>query len=199
MRNLLLILLSVFSLAISAKENATEILDKVSSTFKAAGNVKVGFSLQVPNGQTTGFINISGKKFYCDMAGSNVWFDGTTMWHYVKANEEVNVTTPSAAEVAKMNPYSFITLYKKGYKSRIVKSTNDSYEIELTGDSKAAYRSIMIHIKKSTNLPTYIKTTTARSTMEIKVNSFLKNQSFPTETFAFNSKEFPKAEVIDLR
>lgn len=199
MRKILFILLSVFSLTLCAKENASEILDKVSSTFKAAGNVKIGFNLQVPNGQTTGYIDISGNKFYCDMAGSNVWFDGTTMWHYVKANEEVNVTTPTASEVAKMNPYSFITLYKKGYKSRILKSTKDTYEIEMTGSNNSTYRSIIVHIKKSTMLPVYIKTTTARSTMEIKVNSFLKNQKFSGGSFTFNKKEFPKAEVIDLR
>ena len=91
-------------------EGATAILDKAAARFKAAGDVKIGFQVSTEAGSTTGYIDIAGNKFHCDMGGTRVWFDGTTLWNYVKANEEVNVTTPSEAETARLNPYSFITM-----------------------------------------------------------------------------------------
>ena len=41
---------------------------------------------------------LSGQKFVVNMGGTITWFDGKTMWSYVKKNEEVNVTTPTAAD-----------------------------------------------------------------------------------------------------
>ena len=105
-------------------DNAKAILDKASAQFKAAGNVKIGFQITANNQNTTGYINIAANKFFCDMAGIDVWFDGTTMWHYVKADGEVSVTTPSAKNLAKMNPYFFLTIYKKGYKCNIEITVN---------------------------------------------------------------------------
>ncbi len=180
-------------------ENAKSILEKAEAHFRSAGNVKIGFQLKVNDRSTTGFINIADKRFFCDMAGTTVWFDGTTMWHYVKSNEEVNVTTPSEKEVARMNPYSFLSLYKKGYECKMGKSTNDSYEVIMTGGKDAAYSSITVLLSKKTYEPKRIKTVTKKNTLDITINSFLTNQKFGQETFRFNPKEFPKVEVVDLR
>ena len=180
-------------------ENAKSLLDKAATQFKSAGSVKVGFQLTVDGKTTTGYIDITDNKYFCDMAGVSVWFDGKTMWHYVKANEEVNVTTPSEKEIARMNPYSFLSIYKKGYVCKMGKSSPMYHEIVLTGDKNASYKSILVRLNKKTFEPLYVKTTTRKYTTEITVNSYLTHQAFPAETFRFNPKEFPKVEIVDLR
>lgn len=181
-------------------QNATQILDKVSATLNASGNVKVGFSLDVDGNSGTGYIKLQGKKFVVNMGGSITWFDGKTMWTYVKENEEVNVTTPTAAQVAKMNPYSFVSFYKKGYKAVMGKSTSTEHEVILTGQEGSAYSSVVLGINKKTNLPQTIKLIPAKGgSIKINCNSFLKNQKYTDATFRFNKKNYPKAEVIDLR
>lgn len=198
MRKLLFCLLALVS-QFAVAENAKDVLDKAAARFKAAGNVKIGFQMNANGNSTTGYIDVADSKFFCDMAGVSVWFDGSTMWHYVKANEEVNVTTPSQKEVVRMNPYSFLTLYKKGYACRMGKSTSAYYEVVLTGEKDAAYQSLVVRLKKGSYEPVYVKTVTKKVTTEITVNSYLTNQKFPEGTFRFNPKEFPKVEVVDLR
>ena len=180
-------------------DKATDLLDRAAAKFKAAGNVKIGFQVTTESGSTTGYIDIAGKKFHCDMAGMKVWFDGENMWHYVKSNEEVNVTTPSATEAAKLNPYSIISMYKKGYTCKMGKSTEKYHEVILTGKQGSAYKTVVVQFDKQTYKPLYIKTETAKHTTEFTVNSYLTKQNFPTSTFTFNKKEFPKVEVVDLR
>ena len=134
------------------------------------------------------------------MAGRITWFDGKTMWSYVKKNEEVNVTTPSAEEVAKMNPYAFLTFYKHGYAARMGNSSSKEYEVVLTGEESSAYKWVVIRINKSTHLPGSIQLTTPKGvTTVIRCNSFLKNQKYQASTFQFNKKNYPKADIVDLR
>lgn len=181
-------------------QNATQILDKASATLNASGNVKIGFSLEVDGNSGTGYIKLQGKKFVVNMGGSITWFDGKTMWTYIKENEEVNVTTPTAAQVAKMNPYAFVSFYKKGYKASMGKSTSSMHEVILTGQDGSAYSSVVLDINKKSNLPQTIKLTPAKGgSVKINCNSFLKNQKYTDATFRFNKKNYPKADVIDLR
>lgn len=195
-----LLALLLTSQVASAADKATTILDKSAAMVKKAGNVNIGFNLTVEGQSTMGYIKLSGNRFCCSMGNTMTWFNGTTMWHYVKDNEEVNVTTPTAAEVARMNPYSFLTLYKKGYDVKLTKSTSSEHYITLTGKHKsAAYVEIQVHINKTSYQPTYIKLTTSRRSTEIKVNSFLKNQNYSDATFRFNKKDYPNAEIVDLR
>lgn len=197
-KKIMLLAVVLFSQFVYA-DNATALLDKAAENFKAAGNVKIGFQAKAESGSTTGYIDIAGNKFHCDMAGTKVWFDGENMWHYVKSNEEVNVTTPSAAEAAKLNPYSFISMYKKGYTCKMGKSTDKYYEVILTGKQGSAYKKVVVQFDKKSYKPLYIKTQTAKHTTEFTVNSYLTKQNFPASTFTFNKKEFPKVEVVDLR
>lgn len=180
-------------------ENAKAILDKASAHFKEAGDVKIGFQLTTGGNTSTGYINVAGKRFFCDMGGFSVWFDGTTMWHYVKANEEVNVSTPSARNLERMNPYFFLSMYKNGYTCKMGKSTKEYYEVIMRGSSKTAFTSVTVRLSRKDYSPLYTKTVTKKTTMEITVNSFLPGQQFEASSFRFNPKEFPKVEVIDLR
>ena len=170
-------------------QEASKVLDKTAATLKAAGNTKIGFTYEASGASSTGYIKLQGQKF-----------DGKTMWSYVKKNEEVNVTTPSAEEVAKMNPYAFLTFYKHGYAARMGNSSSKEYEVVLTGEESSAYKWVVIRINKSTHLPGSIQLTTPKGgTTVIRCNSFLKNQKYQASTFQFNKKNYPKADIVDLR
>lgn len=195
----MLVVLMMSTLVANAADNATTILDKTADAYKKAGDVKIGFQIDINNQATTGIIKLSGQKFCCTTSGNVAWFDGKTMWNYVHDNEEVNVTTPSEKDIARMNPYSFLTMYKSGYSNTVKKTTSTEYHILMTGKKGSGYSSIEVHLNKSTYQPTYVKMVNAKHTVVITVNSFLKNQKFPATDFSFNKREFPGAEVVDLR
>jgi outer membrane lipoprotein-sorting protein len=195
---LLFILLAFLAVTDVKAQDAKKILDKSAAAFTKAGNVKIGFSANVNGNNAGGTICVSGNKFQLNTGDLIIWFDGKSMWNYVVVNDEVNVSHPSAKEVARMNPYSFLTLYKKGYDCSMGKSSSSEYEVILKGQKGSAYNRITVRMSKKSYQPTYIKTE-AKSTMEIKVNSFASKQNFPASTFTFDKKKYPNAEIVDLR
>lgn len=201
MKKLLFVFICLLSLSLTMRaQDATKILDKTAAAIKAAGNVKIGFTLEAGGASSVGYIKLQGQKFVINMGGNITWFDGKTMWNYVKKNEEVNVTTPTAEEVAKMNPYAFLSFYKKGYQAKKGTGSGKEHEVILTGDASAANKQVIIRINKSTNMPSSIKMVSSKDAVtSIKCNSFLKNQKYQDSTFQFNKKNYPKAEVVDLR
>ena len=80
----LLLMMLVVTVALYA-QNATNILDNSAATMRAAGNVKIGFTLEADGGASTGYIKLQRQKFVINMGGTITWFDGKTMWTYVKA------------------------------------------------------------------------------------------------------------------
>ena len=200
MRRIFLIWTALLVAVMLHAQNATSVLDKSAATLRAAGNVKIGFTLEVDGGASAGYIKLQRQKFVVNVGGSITWFDGKTMWTYVKANEEVNVTNPSADAVAKMNPYAFLSFYKKGYTVKMGKGTAKEHEVLLTGKSGSPYTNVVVRINKSTQHPTFIKMTSSKGAVTtIRCNSFLKNQKYKDSTFQFNKKNYPDAEIVDLR
>ena len=200
MRRIFLIWTALLVAVLLHAQNATSVLDKSAATLRAAGNVKIGFTMELEGGTSTGYIKLQRQKFVVNVGGSITWFDGKTMWTYVKANEEVNVTNPSADAVAKMNPYAFLSFYKKGYTVKMGKGTAKEHEVLLTGKSGSPYTNVVVCINKSTQYPTFIKMTSSKGAVTtIRCNSFLKNQKYKDSTFQFNKKNYPDAEIVDLR
>lgn len=200
MKKIALVLMCLFFGLMAEAQDATKILDNSAATLRAAGNVKIGFTMEVDGGASTGYIKLQRQKFVINMGGTITWFDGKTMWTYVKANDEVNVTTPSADAVAKMNPYAFLSFYKKGYTAKMGKSTTKEHEVVLTGKSGSPFKKVVVRINKSTRYPSVITMTSSKDAVTtIRCNSFLKNQKYTDPTFQFNKKNYPNAEVVDLR
>ena len=193
-------LLFSFSVATNAEDYAKSVLDKAASTIKSAGDVKIGFTLSADGSSSDGYIKLKGQKFVMNVGGTITWFDGKTMWSYVKQNEEVNVTTPTATEVAKMNPYAFLSFYKKGYTAKKGNPTRKEYEVILTGNDASHYKQVVIRVNRFSDIPSYISITSQKGNVTtINCNSFQKNQKYTDETFKFNKKNYPNVEVVDLR
>ena len=182
-------------------QNATKILDKTVAALKAAGDVKINFVLSMEDQSSTGYIKLKENKFVVNLDGYIIWFDGETMWNYVKSNQEVNVTNPSPTEISRINPYAFLTFYKKGYSVSLGKSTSDEYEVVLIGNESTQYKKVVVRVNKSTYFPTAIRLDSTRGPLvtDIKCTSYLKNQQYSDKTFRFVKKNFPNVEIIDLR
>lgn len=185
----------------SSKELTTNILDKAASKLRKEGGVTVGFTISNANGSDKGTLDMLGKKFHSVMEGLETWYDGKSMWSYVSANEEVNLTKPKASELAKVNPYYFLDIYKKGYKLTKGNNTNSYYEVVMNSlNPKSSISKAVIRVDRQTYHIKYIKVTNAKNIwLEINVTSYKKGQKFPAGTFAFNKAKHPNADVIDLR
>jgi len=184
----------------SYAQQAKSVLDKASSEYKKCPSITAEFELAIGREMDKGTILLQGQKFYTRLSNTTTWFDGKTMWSYVKDNEEVNVTEPKASQLAKINPYAFLDMYKSGYSVVFGASTKDYYDIVLTAnDSKHSIQKAILHISKTNYQPMYIMMGSSRAEIEINITSFKKGKKQADSVFKFDAKKYPKVEIVDLR
>lgn len=198
MKKICFLVTAAFVCATSFAQTAKGVLDKAAASITVKSGVQAKFKMTGSMGSTGGTIAIKGNKFHATTPQAIVWFDGKTQWTYMKDNGEVNVTTPTEAQLQTINPYNFINLYKKGYNYTLNKAGKD-YVIHLTATSKEKrIRELFITVSKSNYALIQVKLL-QNSKWTVFDISDVKKQNIPDSEFRFNAKDFPNAEVIDLR
>ena len=179
-------------------QTAKEVLDKAAAAVSNKSGITASFTVKGAQGDSRGTISIKGRKFHASTPEATIWFDGKTQWAYIKKNDEVNVSTPTESQLQSLNPYNFIYLYKKGYSYTLAKK-GGNYEVHLTAtDAKHAIREMYITVNPKTYIPSQLRMKQSKGWTTVDVSNF-KQASLPDALFRFNSKDFPQAEVIDLR
>ena len=178
-------------------QTAKQVLDKTAAVVAAKSGAKASFSIKGDQMNASGTIAIKGKKFHATTPQATIWFDGKTQWTYLKKNDEVNVANPTEAELAAINPYNFIYMYQKGYKYTMEKK-NGSFIVHLTATDKRSIQEMYITINSKSHIPSQIRMRQQKGWTTIDISGF-KQSKLSDGMFRFNSKDFPNAEVIDLR
>ena len=193
--SVLIALLSLPVIAQQQQSQAKVILDKTAEAFRKAGGVKADFTVKavangLVEGAENGTIQLKGEKFVLKTSDIITWFDGKTQWSYVTKNDEVNVSNPTQEELQQINPYTFLYMYQKGfsYKLGATKTFRGKavWEVVLTArDKKQELERITLFGQQTRN--------------EITVTSYQTGQNYTDRVFTFDKKQYPNAEVIDLR
>jgi outer membrane lipoprotein-sorting protein len=117
---------------------ANKILDKFSANALGAPSVSMKFNLvttdQVENTNNTlsGIIILSKDKYKLDLPENIVWFNGEINWSYLVAEKEVTITKADKKDNSFQNrPSEIFSMYKKGFKCRIIEEQSDLYVIDL--------------------------------------------------------------------
>ena len=194
-------LIAMLAMGAHAADNTTakKVLDKVASVVGKKSGAQAQFSVSNAKlGSSSGTIAIKGNKFNAHTAQAIVWYNGKTQWTYIKNTDEVNVTTPSQAEQTQMNPLTFINMYKKGYKLSL-KTVDGKYEVRMQAESKSqAIQEVYVVVNTSTYVPSQVRMRQKDTWTTINISKF-KTTSQPDNIFTFNKKDFPSAEIVDLR
>ena len=178
---------------------ARKVLDRTAAVVGHKGGASASFTITGAKiGTTSGTIAIKGNKFRAITSKAMVWFNGKTQWTYMKQTNEVNISTPTQAQQMQMNPYTFISMYKSGYNLQLSTQGN-SYKVHMKAQNGSrSVKEAYIIINKNTYSPTQVKMLQGNHWLTIRISNFrAKAQS--DATFVFSSKDFPKAEIIDLR
>ena len=179
-------------------QTAQQVLNKTAKIIGNKGGASANFSLSSTKyGSTSGTIAIKGNKFTASTTQANVWDDGKTMWTYVKNTQEVNISNPTEAQQQSMNPYKFLTIYKNGFNLGMT-TLSSGWKIHLTAaNQQRSIKEMYITVDKN-YYPKEIRMRQNNGWTTIKVSGF-KAKSLSDSAFRFNAKDYPKAEVIDLR
>ncbi len=193
-------LIALLTLGASAQNaaQAKKILDKTAAVVSSKGGAQANFNMSGGKyGNASGTIAIKGNKFHARTADAMIWFNGKTQWTYMKKTNEVNVNTPTQAQQMRMNPYTFIHIYQSGYTLGMTQK-DGVYNVHLTAQNKQrTIQEMYITVGKNYQ-PQQVKMRQGNTWTTINISNF-KACKQSDATFSFNSKDFPTAEVIDLR
>lgn len=180
-------------------ETAEDVLDKAINVMNRKSGVRASFALTTERGKTfTGTVWIKGDKLKLVTNGASLWFDGSTLWTYITRNEEVNVTNPSDEMVNRVNPAKLLAKCKNDYTHSMERDGTD-YVINMTATSSATDISEMtVTINSSNSHVSQIKFKMPKGWNTVDISD-IDTSAVDDATFVFNAKDYPQAEIIDLR
>jgi outer membrane lipoprotein-sorting protein len=191
--------------------DAKKILDNVSFTFKTYKSVVARFALKIENssgkvlGTKTGVVNMKGSQYRVSVSGQEIYSDGTNIWTFDKSANEVQITKFDGSANTITPQKMFTNFYDKDFLYKLNGETKHGnktlQEIELTPiDKTKTFFKVLVDIDKNTRSIQSTKVfqkTGDRYTYTI--TSLKINTNLPDGLFVFNTKDYPKVEVVDLR
>lgn len=189
-------------------ENAMKVLDDTAERIRKAGNVKIEYKASLYDGSTekataTGTMWLKESKLRIDTEDMKTWFNGKTRWCYVPSVDEVNIDNPSKKEMAAMNPYTFLGMYKKGFKMTVKETVYQGeavYEVYLKAKyAKMEAREVYVEIRKNDLLPLRIRVRERNDWQHVSILNFKENIQLDDDFFTFPEKDFPDAIKNDMR
>lgn len=202
MRKAVLLILSLIVMTATANaQSPSSVVDKVLGAMKSNNAISASYVMSSPQGNSSGTLVMSGKKFRLLANDVKCWYNGTTMWSYSTATDEVNITTPTAADLQMTNPYSVAQNFKSTYIVSKGGKGNGTYTLRFTPKKKSNVKHLLVTVSTSTWLISkaeIVQTNGAKAT--ITISNYNKNASVNASTFEFDKSQVPAGtEVVDLR
>ena len=207
MRKILLLLAVLVSICIQAQD-AMKVLDIAADRIRKAGNVKIEYKAGIfSNGTETasssGTMWLQESKMKLEADGIKSWYNGKTRWCYVPEANEVNIDEPNKKEMAAMNPYTFMNIYKKGFKMTVKETVlrgEAVYEVYLKARyAKMEVKEIYVDVRKSDYQPLCIRLRENKDWQRVSVLSFKGNLNLSDDFFTFKESEYPNVLINDMR
>jgi outer membrane lipoprotein-sorting protein len=205
-----LVSLFVFAAVVSGQNDpqAIKVLDKFSATAQASQSVSMNFRLitinqaEQTNDTVNGSIIISKDQYRLELPDNITWFNGAASWNYLKAEKEVTITKPDKKDDTFLGrPSAIFSLYKKGYKSRLIEDKDNSSIVDLYPED---IKSDLVRIRLVIGKPGFdlVGAEYKRKdglTIYLVVNKYdLKMKPDPA-TFVFDANKYKGVEVVDMR
>jgi len=187
---------------------AVKILDRFSALALSAPSVSMKFSLETvdqiegTNNSITGSIILSRDKYRLDLTDNIIWFNGETSWSYLPAEKEVTIAKPDKKDNSfQSKPSSVFSVYKKGYKTRLLEENAGSYLIDLyPEDIDSDHIRIRIRIgKPSLDLKSIEYKYKNGLTVNLNVKEYDLKQNPDDSAFNFPSEKYKGIEINDMR
>ncbi len=207
-----LISVSLFSTAQTKSDPAAKaVLDAVSAKFKTYSSVQATFSYKVENasGKTlsskNGTLLMKGTKYKVVFSGQEIFCNGTTVWNYDKAANEVTINNLDASGGMITPQKLFTNFYDKDFyyllngEKKVGSKTIQ--EIEMTPvDKSKPFHKVYLQVDKAAKSIYSTKVLeNAGNKYTYTVTSMKTNTPVSDNLFVFDKKKYPGVEEVDLR
>ena len=209
--SVLLLISTLVTLAQASDPAAKAILDAVSAKFKTFTTVQATFSYKVENASgkalstKTGTIQMKGTKYRVLFSGQEIFCNGTTIWNYDKAANEVTINKLDASSGMITPQKLFTNFYDKDFRYILngekKLGTKTLQEIEMTPlDKSKPFHKVYLQVDKAAK--TIYSTRVlenAGNRYSYTVTSMKTNQKLEDSKFVFDKTKYPGVEEVDLR
>ncbi|MBK5272702.1 MAG: outer membrane lipoprotein carrier protein LolA [Bacteroidia bacterium] len=196
---------------VKSDPDAKKILDVVSTKFKTFKTVQAAFVYKVENAAgkalstKTGAILMKGTKYKVNFSGQEIFCDGTTIWNYDKAANEVTINKLDESSGMITPQKLFTNFYDKDFLYILTGEkkigTKTIQEIEMTPiDKSKPFHKVYLQIDKVS------KTIYSTKVLEnggnrytYTVSTMKTNIPLADSQFIFDKTKYPGVEEIDLR
>ena len=206
-----LLALTMVAFAQGSDPAAKQVLDAVSSKFKTYKSVQSAFTLKVEDakgkvqGVKTGTVYMKGAKYRVNITGQDIFCDGSTIWTYDKASNEVTITQldPSSSTITPQklftNFYDKDFLYKMNGEKKEGNKTLQEIEMTPTDKNKAFHKVYLLVDKKNQSIYSTKVLEKNGNKYSYTVNSLNGKANVADAMFVFDKKKYPGVEEVDLR
>jgi len=189
---------------------AKTILEAVSKKINGLKSLKANFALHLmsANGKTKqtkkGTFYMKGSKYRVALGDQEIICDNKTVWTYVKAANEVQVSSYNPNEQTISPTKLFTNFYDKEYRYKYIgtKSFNgksvDMIELMPTNNTKQ-FSKVELAVDKSNTIVGGNVYEKNGNQYRYEVSGFTPNANVSDGLFTFDSKTHPGVEVVDLR
>ena len=204
--------LSVLAMAQTKSDPAAKaILDAVSAKFKTFTTVEASFSYKVENAAgkalstKTGSIKMKGTKYRVSFSGQEIFCNGTTVWNYDKAANEVTISNLDASSGMITPQKLFTNFYDKDFLYLLngEKKVGNKIiqEIEMTPvDKSKPFHKVYVQVDKAAKTIYSTKVLeNAGNRYSYTVTTMKTNSPLADNVFSFDKKKYPGVEEVDLR
>jgi hypothetical protein len=206
----LLSILSFLILRLSAQTDpaAVKILDRFSATAASAPSISMKFKLITVNqpeqksDTSKGSLIMLKDQYKLELPENITWFNGTASWNLLLNEKEVTVTKPDKKDDSFMGrPSSIFTMYKKGYKVRLISETATSSIIDLYPEdiSSDIVRIRLVIGKAASDLVEAEYKRKEGITVYLVVNEYNLKIKPEASVFTFNPQNYKGFDIIDMR
>jgi outer membrane lipoprotein carrier protein len=205
--SLLILLLSLWAHG-QNDQQAVQILDRFSAKASKAPSVSMKFRMVTTDlaersaDTLNGSIILSKDKYRLNLGENIVWYNGEINWNYLTAENEVTITRPDRKDHSFQNrPSEIFSMYKSGFKSRLVDETNSSYTIDLYPSDIAGD---LVRVRLGITKPDLgLKSLEYKRKDGIDINLYFSDYDLSVKpepgSFDFPRDKYKEAEINDMR
>jgi outer membrane lipoprotein-sorting protein len=202
-----LILTSLTAIA-QSDAAAIKILDRFSALALGAPSISMKFTMETidqaegTTNNSSGSIILSRDRYRIDLSDNIIWFNGETLWSYLPVEKEVTISKPERKENSFLSkPSAVFSVYKKGYKVRLLEETSGSYLIDLyPEDINSDHVRIRLNISKpALDLKSLEYKYKNGITAILTVREYDLKQQHDNSEFIFSPDKYKGVEIIDMR
>jgi len=194
---------------------AKAVLEKVKTTYNGFKSMEADFtlSIEIPEeGEEIqkGKMYQQGEKYNLQLEGQSLISDGTTLWVYLKNNNEVQINdVPDEDEIGDeiLSPKDLLRVYEKGnfyyaLTNESVKSGKTVQEIEFKpkdAENSEYFKMRLMVEKKSSHIMSIKAFSKDGSRYTLAISDMIPNKSYDASTFVFDKSKYPNVYIEDLR